>query len=92
MSGEKKRPILTRGYQESRERLQKNSYYTRSCFNCEYYYQASGDKEECCQNPNVIEFDMVVTDTNVYCVNWCQCKTNSKASQIFKKNGRELLD
>lgn len=89
----KKKPLFSRGYKESRERLNKNPYYTRSCFNCAYYYQASGDKEEMCQNPNVLQFDMVVTDTNIYCVKWIPItlnKTEQKA--LFKKNGRSQLD
>ena len=54
-SKSKNRPIFTRGYQESRERLLKNPYYSRSCFNCAYYFQASGDKEEVCQNQEVLQ-------------------------------------
>lgn len=89
----KKKPMFTRGYKESRERLAKNPYYTRSCFNCAYYYQASGDKEEMCQNPNVLEFDMVVTDSNVYCVKWMQNTPNKTEQQsLFKKSGRSRLD
>ena len=89
----KKKPIFTRGYNESRERLAKNSYYTRSCFNCDYYFQASGDKEEVCQNPNVLQFDMVVTDNNVYCIHWMPSTSNKTEQQLlFKKSGRSRLD
>lgn len=87
------KPIFTRGYKESRERLAKNSYYTRSCFNCDYYFQASGDKEEVCQNPNVLQFDMVVTDNNVYCIHWMPSTANKTEQQsLFKKSGRSRLD
>lgn len=87
-----KRPIFTRGYQESRDRLAKNSHFTRSCFNCAYYYQASGDKEEVCQNQDVLQYDMVVTDNNVYCVKWRPHITKKEQQSLFKKNGRSQLD
>lgn len=86
-----KRPIFTRGYDECRERLEKNSYYSRSCFNCNSYYQAVGDKEECCQNTNVIEFDMVVSNNNIYCVHWEPTKRR-KNNLFKKKTGRSILD
>lgn len=88
-----KRPIFTRGYQESRERLANNSYYTRSCFNCAYYFQASGDKEEVCQNTEVLEYDMVVEGNNIYCLKWLPSSSNkTKQKSLFKKNGRSRLD
>ena len=91
MSNKKKcGQIFSRGYQVSRERLAKNPYYTRSCFNCQYFYQASGDKEEVCQNNSVLEYDMVVTTNNVYCVKWMPCSPKNKT--MFKKTGRERLD
>lgn len=89
----KKKPIFTRGYKESRDRLSKNSHYTRSCFNCAYYYQASGDKEEVCQNQDVLQYDMVVTDNNVYCLKWLPIsKSTTEQQSLFKKSGRSRLD
>ena len=89
----KKKSMFTRGYSESRERLAKNPYYSRSCFNCAYYYQASGDKEEVCQNPDVLEFDMVVEANNIYCLKWKPNSSNKTEQQsMFKKRGRALLD
>lgn len=86
-----KKKMFSRGYKECRERLSNNSYYSKSCFNCEFYYQSSGDKEEVCQNDDVLEYDMIVEGNNVYCLKWQQCSKNSGA--IFKKKrGRELLD
>lgn len=61
-----KKQIFSRGYQVSRERLAKNPYYTRSCFNCQYFYQASGDREEVCQNESVLEYDMVVSENEEF--------------------------
>lgn len=87
-----KKPKFTRGYKESRERLAKNSYYTRSCFNCEHYYQASGDKEEICQNPDVLEYDMIYTDTNIYCLKWSANFNKTSQQSLFKKSGRSRLD
>lgn len=83
--------LFTRGYDESRKRLASNPYYSRSCFNCAYYYQASGDKEEVCQNNDVIEYDMVVEANNVYCVRWTQNKS-ATTHTMFKKTGRSRLD
>lgn len=91
MTNKKKKPLFTRGYQESRERLSNSFYYSRSCFNCEHYYQSSGDKEEMCQNDSVLEYDMIVDGNNVYCLKWQQCSKNSN-SLFKKKRGRELLD
>ena len=88
-----RRNLFSRGYQESRDRLSKNSHFTRSCFNCEDYYQASGDKEEMCQNPNVLQYDMVITENNVCCLKWRQCTHNkTKQQSLFKSNGRARLD
>ena len=85
-----KKPIFSRGYKECRDKLSKNSKYTRSCFNCHYYFQASGDKEEVCQNTNVLEYDMVVSDNSIYCLRWKPSSSNKDS--MFKKNGRALLD
>lgn len=91
-SKSKNRPIFTRGYQESRERLLKNPYYSRSCFNCAYYFQASGDKEEVCQNQEVLQYDMVVTDNNVCCVKWRPSSSVKSEQSLFRRNGRSILD
>lgn len=90
MSRPDKSKIFSRGYQESRARLEKNSFYTRSCFNCAYYYQASGDKEEVCQNEDVLQYDMVVTNNNVCCLKWQPSSVNESKSMF--KNGRSRLD
>lgn len=90
---DKKKSLFTRGYNESRQRLAKNSYFTRSCFNCAYYEQAVGDKEEMCQNTSVLQYDMVVEENNVYCLKWTPSSVASTEKQdIFKKVGRARLD
>ena len=85
-----KSPIFNRGFKEVRQRVEKGSKYTTSCFNCEYYYQAVGDKTEVCQNPEVLKYDMVVSETSIYCTKWELAKransnpTNSVRA-LFKK-------
>ena len=91
----KKSSLFSRGYDESRQRIQKNPYYVRSCFNCDYYYQAVGDKEECCQNDDVLQYDMVVETNNIYCLKWRKDIPNEKSKNLFKqakKTGRGVLD
>ena len=84
--------IFTRGYKECRERLSKNSQFSRSCFNCKPYFQASGDKEEVCQNESVLSYDMVIVENQIYCVKWQPSSTPDESTSIFKKSGRARLD
>ena len=85
-----KSPIFNRGFREVRQRVEKGSKYTMSCYNCDYYYQAVGDKTEVCQNPDVLKFDMVVTETSIYCTKWelskrkCQ-SSNKSVKSLFKR-------
>lgn len=80
-----------RGFKPVRERVGKGSKYTMSCYNCDYFYQSFGDREEVCQNPNVLKYDMVVTANNIYCNRWKMCRR--KSATAFKGgaeiNGRE---
>lgn len=63
-----------------------------SCFNCAYYYQAVGDKEEMCQNDKVLEFDMITEGHLVYCTHW-ELSTPGTDNSLFKrKTGRNRLD
>ena len=88
-----KKPLFSRGYNVSRERMEKNSYYSRSCFNCAYYYQMPCDKEEMCQNNEVIEYDVIVDGNNIYCLKWKPSSTVATGQEaLFKKNGRARLD
>lgn len=87
-----KRPMFTRGYKESRDKLSNNPYYSRSCFNCAYYYQASGDKEEMCQNDEVLKYDMVVNGNNIYCLKWKQSTINQTEQKAVFRRGRSKLD
>lgn len=83
--------LFTRGYDTVRDKLTNNPHYNMSCSNCDYFYQAVGDKTECCQNNSVLEYDMVVTENRVYCLKWKQSKP--KNSKLFRnKVGRDILD
>lgn len=72
-------PLFSRGYRPIRDKISKRSRFTMSCYNCSYYYQAVGDKEEVCQNPNVLKYDMVITDTSIYCNQWKPLVDKSKS-------------
>ncbi len=76
------------GYNEVREKV--GNKYTMSCFNCEHYYQAYGDSTEMCQNPDVIKFDIIVTDTGIYCTHWEISKREPKELSVKRlfKNGQ----
>lgn len=83
-----KKPVFNRGYREVRQRVEKGSKYTMSCYNCEHYYQAVGDKTEVCQNPEVLKYDMVVTETSIYCTKW---KLAERASTTPTKSVKGLF-
>ena len=86
----KKKSLFSKGYSEPRQRMRKSCCYTMSCFNCKYYYQSVGDKEETCQNNSVLEYDMIVDGHRVYCTHWEMCDRNDDS--LFKKSGRSRLD
>lgn len=78
-----------KGFDKSRKRARKGLKYIRSCFNCDYYYKAVGDKEEVCQNPNVSEYDLVVDNNNISCTYWAQISDNKKKeNSLFIGTGR----
>ena len=76
---------LSRGYKDVREKLKKNPKFTMCCTNCTYYYKCSGDKEEVCQNDNVLKYDMVVSDNRIYCLRWKSVATNTKGNNLRKR-------
>lgn len=82
--------MFNRGYKEVRDKVSKGIKYTRSCFNCDYYYKTMSDKGEMCQNPNVTEFDMVTDKNNIYCCYWGQSERKDKNS-LFKGTGRNRV-
>ena len=80
-----KASLFTKGYSEVRHKVEKGSRFTMSCYNCEHFYQASGDKEEVCQNPDVLKYDMVITETSIYCNRWELVKRKQSVKNMFKK-------
>ena len=82
-----KSSLFTKGYGAVRSRVKKGSRFTMSCYNCDYFYQASGDKEEVCQNPDVLKYDMVVTETSIYCNRWEISRRTQSVKSIFKRGG-----
>lgn len=80
-----KASLFTRGYDDVRRKVEKGSRFTMSCYNCDFFYQAVGDKTEVCQNPDVLKYDMVVTETSIYCNRWALTKRKQSVKSMFKK-------
>lgn len=85
------RPTFGRGYKEVHERAEKSAKLIRSCFNCEYFYQVRSDEGEVCQNPNVLEYDMIFEKNNICCTQWKLC-LRKKTETFGNKIGRARLD
>lgn len=84
---DKDKPFV-KGYAPIRRILERGSKYIRSCYNCDYFYQAPGDDEEVCQNENVLKYDMVVTESGIYCNQWKLCARRTDAKSLFRKGGK----
>ena len=82
---------FNRGYKESREKVVKSAKFTRSCFNCDFFYKLMSDSEEVCQNPNVTQFDLVVDNNNAYCCYWKQSSRKSEDSSFKGGTGRNRV-
>lgn len=84
-------PLFTKGYDEVNDRVSKGSKFTMSCYNCQFYYQTEEDTEEMCQNPEVLEYDMVMTPTSIYCNRWrpVQHKSTTQFKKGVELNGRK---
>lgn len=84
----RKEDVFKIGFRSVRDKVDRGSSYIKSCYNCDYYYQASGDKTEVCQNPAVLRYDMVVTETSIYCNQWKPCKhrNHSTTKSLFRKD------
>lgn len=63
-------PLMCRGYKEVQDRLMKAPKFSMCCGNCNSYYKKDTDTEECCQDSNVLEFDMVIEENRIYCLRW----------------------
>lgn len=71
MSRKKKEsPLITRGYKEVIEVMKKKAKFIRHCNSCHYFYKSKGDEEELCQNDSVLEYDIIVDGTTIFCHYW----------------------
>lgn len=77
--------LFSRGYSDVRKKVEKGGRFTKSCYNCDFFYQAVGDKEEVCQNPDVLQYDMVVTKTSIFCNRWKISHREVSVKGMFKK-------
>jgi hypothetical protein len=88
-----RKDLFNIGYGKVTEKTLSNKYM-RSCFNCKYYYRAIGDSTELCQNNNVLKYDMIVSDNNIYCTQWDIEKSSIEdvvtAKQLFKKSRKRV--
>ena len=78
-------PLFSRGFDPVRRKVEKGSRFTMSCYNCDYYYQAVGDTEEVCQNPEVLKYDMVITNSSIYCNRWRLTSRQQSVKKLFEK-------
>ena len=78
-------PRYSRGYDAARERVKKHVKAVCSCFNCEHYYQGKYDASEVCQNPEVLEYDMVVEENRIYCIQWQPTQKKRREAQVKKR-------
>ena len=76
---------LSRGYSEVRKRVSKGSDFVKSCYNCQFFYKGKGDTEELCQNEKVLRYDIVVTDTSIYCPYWEMYHRTPSIKKVMKK-------
>lgn len=79
---------FSKGYKDSREKVKRSAKFTRSCFNCDYFYKTISDKEEVCQNPNVTQFDLVTEENNIFCCYWRQSERKEDSNSLFKGGTR----
>ena len=84
-----KKELFTKGYGSIQNKVAKRSKFVMSCYNCEYFYQAVGDKEEVCQNPEVLRYDMTITESNICCTKWKPCLRSQSVKSIFKKGSKK---
>lgn len=83
------KPLFNRGYKEVTKKIGKGSKYTMSCFSCDHFYKAPGDSEEVCQNPNVLKYDMVITESSIYCNHW-KLSVNKEDFEVSKEEEEEV--
>lgn len=78
--------MFEKGYRVAKEVAQNSPKYFRTCFNCQYFFKTDKDSEEVCQNDKVLRYDMIMTDTAIYCNRWkLHGSTVLTAKDLFKK-------
>lgn len=70
--------MFNRGYDLVREQVKKGGKYLRSCQNCLYYSKEQGDAEEVCQNTDVLQYDIILTENSISCLKWKPYKFKEK--------------
>lgn len=80
---------FTRGYKKFREKA--GGKYVVSCLNCRYFYQAVGDSEDLCQNPDVLEYDMINTESSIYCLQWKPVEDSKNDDKNTFRSGVSLV-
>lgn len=83
-----KKELFSRGFGSVQSKLLKKNRFVMSCYNCAYFYQAVGDSEELCQNPDVLRYDMTITENNISCTKWEPCLRSQSVKSLFKKGGK----
>jgi len=79
---------FTKGYEVARDKVQRYPKFLRSCFNCDYFYKSIHDKEELCQNTNVLPYDMIMQEGSIYCSFWKLVSTKKEKPKVFQKHQR----
>lgn len=83
---------FSRGYNEIRKKMNTSAKYTKCCNNCAFYYKDRSDKEEVCQNSQVLEYDMVYEDNRVFCCRWKPANeptADTPIHPLFMKRGNK---
>ena len=73
---------IERGFSSVKKKVEKASRYLCSCTNCDSYYQAEGDTEECRQDSYVLSFDITITENNGVCTRWKPLKNKKRSDSL----------
>lgn len=76
---------FSRGYDKVRDKVSKGGKYIMCCQNCNFFRKETGDEEEVCQNPDVLQYDIIITENSVYCLKWQPYKFTTRKKSLFKQ-------
>lgn len=65
-----KNNVFVRGYGELSLKVKRHPKAYMSCYSCKYFYKTPSDSESVCQNPEVLPYDLNVTEGNISCNRW----------------------